>query len=61
MIEYLVVNEGAEVNVVDSFGGAPLLDAVKSQNMEAAALLRQYGAELMLADTGTTMCSLVMT
>eukprot|EP00873_Tetraselmis_striata_P021207 jgi/Tetstr1/441471/TSEL_003114.t1 len=60
MIEYLVTAEGAEVNVVDGFGGAPLLDAIKNNNTEAAKLLRQYGGELMLADVGTTMCGLVM-
>ncbi|XP_075263343.1 uncharacterized protein LOC142354891 [Convolutriloba macropyga] len=59
VLRFLILEKGADVNVKDIMGGTPLHDAVKSLNSDAAALLRQYGADLCLEDAGSVLCNVV--
>ena len=43
-----VQQRGANVNLVDRWGGTPLLDAVKAKHDGVAELLRAHGAELRM-------------
>lgn len=60
MLRYLLNTLRADPNVVDSFGGTPLLDAVNKGHAQAAMLLRSFGAELLLQNAGCLLCSTVM-
>jgi CRP-like cAMP-binding protein len=60
LIKYLITEEGAQVNVKDNFGCVPLFDAVSNNHAAAGEVLRSYGAQLMLRDTGCTLCNLVL-
>ena len=60
MLDYLIDTCKADCNVIDNFGGTPLLDAAKRGHAAAASRIRNAGGELLLQDAGCTMCTLVM-
>lgn len=57
-----LVDAGANVNAVDSFGYTPLQDAVRTDHVDVAEMLRKEGAELMLGVTAAAshLCSLAL-
>ncbi|KAK9848396.1 hypothetical protein WJX84_008432 [Apatococcus fuscideae] len=44
MVRHLVLQHGAYLNVVDRYGGTPMMDAVRQRHAEAVAFLKRTGA-----------------
>ncbi|GMH33513.1 hypothetical protein BSKO_01347 [Bryopsis sp. KO-2023] len=59
MVKHLVIVHGADINVVDRYGGTPISDAVVGRHAEVASFLRQQGATLQLNDPASEICQAV--
>lgn len=44
MVRHLVLQHGAYLNVVDRYGGTPMMDAVRQRHAEVVAFLKRTGA-----------------
>ena len=54
MVRYLLLVEGAQVNVQDYAGWTPLHEACSSGNMGVAELLLRHGADTNISSTDGT-------
>lgn len=48
MVRHLILVQGAHVNVLDRYGGTPMMDAVRHKHHDVVAFLRRHGATLEL-------------
>ena len=55
-VKYLVKLEGADYDVVDRYGGTPIMDAVREGHDDVVAFLRASGAALELSSVAELLC-----
>ncbi|KAG9129207.1 hypothetical protein Leryth_006406 [Lithospermum erythrorhizon] len=59
-VTIFLIQEGVQNDTKDNFGMTPLLEAIKNGHDRVASLLVKEGAPLMIDNTGSFLCSLVI-